>query len=183
MLNAETGEKIADIRLPGHPESFQLETAGSRIFVNVPSAREVCVVDRRRAAVISHWPLKDVRSNFPTALDEKNHRLFVGCRSPARLVVLDTESGGAVASLDCAGDADDLFYEPARRRVYLSGGEGRLDVFEQADPDHYRLISQTPTAGGARTSLLAPQSGSIYVAVPQGLLRGAEIRAFDAEVR
>ncbi len=131
VLNAETGERTADIKLPGHPESFQLEARGDRIFVNVPTARQVAVVDRRKAAVVAAWPLKGVGANFPMALDEGNHRLFIGCRTPARLLVLDTESGNVVAALDCAGDVDDVFYDPAAKRIYLSGGEGRLTVLAQ----------------------------------------------------
>jgi WD40 repeat protein len=178
VLNAETGERIADIKLPGHPESFQLETHGRRIFVNVPTAHQIAVIDRQRAVVVASWPLKDVRSNFPMALDEADHRLFIGCRSPAKLLVLDTESGSVVTTLDCAGDVDDVFYDRISKRIYLSGGEGRVDVFKQLDADHYTRVSQTATATGARTCFLGPEMKALYVALPKLLVRGAEIRVF-----
>jgi len=166
VLNAETGERIADIKLSGHPESFQLETAGNRIFVNVPSARQVAVIERQKAVVVATWPLKDVRSNFPMALDEKNHRLLIGCRSPARLLALDTESGRVAASLDCAGDVDDVFYDPAARRVWLSGGQGRVAdrrrSLQARQPDSDRLRRTHVVLGEGAEGLL--RRGSAHAA-------------------
>src|SRR5262249_22766497 len=91
-----TGKVIGDIRLSGHPESFQLESSGRRIFVNVPSAGHIAVVDRDARKVAAIWPVTAARANYPMALDEAHHRLFVGCRNPARLLVYDTDSGRLV---------------------------------------------------------------------------------------
>jgi YVTN family beta-propeller protein len=178
VLSAETGAQIADFKLPGHPESFELETKGTRIFVNVPTAGQVVVIDRKKGAAVAAWPLKGVGGNFPMAMDEANGRLFIGCRSPAKLLVLDTGSGNVVAALDCVGDADDVFYDPSRHRVYVSGGGGRIDVFERTGADHFQLISQTPTATGARTSFLVASPGALYLAVPHLLFREAELRVY-----
>jgi DNA-binding beta-propeller fold protein YncE len=158
--------KSADIPLPGHPESFQLETSGTRVFVNIPSRGQIAVIDRRNSTVAAHWPIADSASNFPMALDEAHHRLLVGCRRPARLVVFDTVSGKTVAALPCTRDTDDLFYDARQRRVYVSGGEGAVSVFQQADADHYSLLATVPTAAGARTSLFVPEAERLYVAVP-----------------
>jgi DNA-binding beta-propeller fold protein YncE len=85
ILDAAFGSKTGEIKLAGHPESFQLEPSGSRIFVNVPDADEVAVVDRRASQQIAKWPLSGAGSNFPMALDAANKRLFVVYRSPALL--------------------------------------------------------------------------------------------------
>jgi DNA-binding beta-propeller fold protein YncE len=167
--------RVADIQLPGHPESFQLEHQGSRIFVNVPSARKVVVVDRKTAAISARWPMEEFQANFPMALDETSHRLLIGCRKPARLAVLDTETGKTVASFPCAGDTDDVFYDVRLRRVYVSGGEGSVSVFQQADADHYSLLATIPTASGARTSLFVSAAHRLYVAVPHRGTQQAEV--------
>jgi DNA-binding beta-propeller fold protein YncE len=171
FIDPQAGVKVGEVRLDGHPESFQLEANGSRIFVNVPRAGHIAVVDRASQAVVAKWPLTDARSNFPMALDEASHRLFVGCRSPARLLVLDTDSGKTVASLDIVADTDDVFYDAAARRIYVSGGGGRVSIIRQADADHYSAIADVPTAPGARTSLLDAVAGRLYVAAPH---RGAQ---------
>jgi DNA-binding beta-propeller fold protein YncE len=114
------------------------------------------------------------------ALDEANYRLLVVTRQPPRLMALDTDSGKMMASETTVGDADDLFFDSVHKRVYVTGGDGYLDVFAQLDPDHYRRITQIPTAGGARTSLFVPELDRLYVAVPHRGKQGAEIRVFEA---
>ena len=132
FLDADTGSVAGEIALPGHPESFQLEHDGPRAFVNVPSAHAVVVVDRRRRATVSTWTLPlTAWANYPMALDEAGHRLFVGARKPARLLVYDTQSGKVVGDLSIGGDTDDLFYDAERKRLYAICGEGRIDVVRE----------------------------------------------------
>jgi hypothetical protein len=178
VVDAEKMEKVADIKLEGHPESFQLEKNGKRIFVNVPDARQIAVVDREKAAVVAKWPLEKLEANFPMALDEANHRLFVGCRKPSKLLVLDTETGKEVALLTISRDCDDLFFDAPAKRLYVSAGEGFIDTIDQKDQDHYKRIWAQTTAGGARTSLFVPELGILYVAVPGKDNQKAEVRAY-----
>jgi len=177
-IDPESGKQVADIKLEAHPESFQLETNGKRIFVNVPNAGHVAVVDRATGTVIEKIPLKEARANFPMAIDEADHRLFIGCRSPAKLLVLDTETGKTVATVDIVGDTDDLFYDAANKRIYVSGGEGRVTVISQTNPDTYKVAGQVATAPGARTSFLVPETGTLYVAVPHRGTQKAALRVF-----
>src|SRR5919112_2100380 len=179
VVDVRTATKVTDISLSGHPESFQLEDGGQRIFVNVPTARHIAVVDRNKGSVVETWPLSNAMENFPMALDEGNHRLFVGTRSPAKLLILDIDTGKTITSLDSSGDADDIFYDTQNKRIYVSGGEGAISVFEQTDPDNYSLIDKVDTAEGARTSLFVPDTGTLYVAVPHRGSQQAEVRAFQ----
>jgi YVTN family beta-propeller protein len=179
VIDAESRKKIADIKLDGHPEAFALETKGQRMFVNVPSAKQVAVIDREKAAVVARWPLTDAHANYPMALDETNHRLFIACRSPASLVVLDTESGKTVTSIPCAGDADDVFYDAEAKRVYVSGGAGVISVIVQADRDTYAEMLDVKTEAGARTSVYIPEMRRLCVAVPRSAGHAAEIRVYE----
>jgi YVTN family beta-propeller protein len=172
------GKKVGEVKLDAHPESFQLEREGKRIFVNVPERGHVAVVDREQGKVIGRWPTPGAKANFPMALDERNRRLLVGCRQPARVLVYDTERGKVVADVACAGDADDLFYDAARRRVYVSGGAGEVSVLEQRGADDYRPLAGVKTAAGARTSFFVPETGRLYVAVPHRGAQGAEVRVY-----
>jgi DNA-binding beta-propeller fold protein YncE len=177
-IDPESGKQIADVKLDAHPESFQLENKGKRIFVNVPNAGHVAVVDRETGTVIEEIPLKEAHANFPMALDEADHRLFIGCRSPAKLLVLDTETDKTVATLDIVGDTDDLFYDAANKRIYVSGGEGRVTVISQTSADIYNVAGQVTTAPGARTSFFVPETRMLYVAVPHRRTQKAELRVF-----
>jgi len=166
MLDPSSGEATGEIRLPAHPESFQLERNGSRIFVNVPDARKVAVVDRSKRTLTAAWEVPGARSNFPMTLDEAGRRLFIGARSPAVMLVYATDSGKVVAKSPIGGDTDDLFYDADRKRVYVICGEGRVDVFRQDDADHYSQIGTVITAPRARTGLFVAEEGRLYVAAP-----------------
>ena len=172
------GKKLGAVELAGHPEAFQLEKKGPRIFVNVPAAQHVAVIDRNQGLLLTTWKLDSVAANFPMALDEEHHRLFIGCRNPAQLVVLDTDTGKTVTTERLAGDADDIFYDSAHQRIYVICGEGRIDVLKQTDADHYEKTESTTTAPGARTGLLVPELGSLFIAVPARGDQTAEIRRY-----
>jgi DNA-binding beta-propeller fold protein YncE len=178
-IDPQSSKQVADIKLDAHPESFQLETNGKRIFVNVPNAGHVAVVDLETGTVIEKIPMKEARANFPMALDEADSRLFIGCRSPAKLLVLDTETGKTVATVDIVGDTDDLFYDAANKRIYLSGGQGRVTVISQTTADKYHVAGQVSTAPGARTSFFVPETRMLYVAVPHRGAQKAELRVFS----
>ena len=180
VLDLKTGTKIAGIKLSGHPESFQLEKNGNRIFVNVPDSGRVEVVDWREGSVVATWPIQDASENFPMALDEADHRLFVGTRSPPKLLVLDTDTGKTLASLDAPGDADDIFYDATAQRIYISGGAGSIGVFEQKDADHYKPLGEVSTAEVARTSLFVPETRKLYLAVPNYGAQQAEVHVYEA---
>jgi DNA-binding beta-propeller fold protein YncE len=166
ILNADTAEAIGDIRLAGHPESFQLESAGARVFVNVPTAGHVAVVDRGKREPIKTWAVPAARANFPMALDEEAGRLFVAARLPAVLLVYATDSGKVVARVSIVGDADDLFFDVKRKRLYVIGGGGAVDILQQETPDRYASEASVKTAARARTGLFVPELDTLYVAAP-----------------
>ncbi len=170
--------KLTDIKLGAHPESFQLEKNGPRIFVNLPASRKIAVVDRKTGLVSGSWGTGGPLSNFPMALDEQNRRLFVITRIPARLIVLDTAQGKRVMSLPAIGDCDDVFYDARRRRIYAIGGEGGISVFQQSDADHYTELGRVKTVGGARTGFYSPELDKLYVAVRKHDSQPAEIRVY-----
>jgi DNA-binding beta-propeller fold protein YncE len=172
------GKLLGKIPLPDKPQGIAAERNGSRIFVNMPNVKQIAVVDRDRRVLLHTWPLEDAEGNTPLGLDEAAHRLFVGTRHPAKLVVLDTDTGKSVAKIDTNSDADDLFYDPAHRRIYVSCGEGFVDVIEQLDADHYRLIARVPTVAGARTSAFSAELNSFYLGVPRRGDQPAELRIF-----
>jgi DNA-binding beta-propeller fold protein YncE len=181
VVNAADGKQVGSIKLSAHPEAFQLEKNGSRIFVNVPNSRHVAVIDRDRGEVIARWKTNLAFANFPMALDEANHRLFVGCRLPSKLVVLNTDSGDVVAKVDISGDADDVFHDGKRRRIYVICGAGKIDVIEQTDPKTYRALTKFDTANGARTGLFVPERDTLLVAVPHRGSQQAEIRCYQIQ--
>jgi glutamine cyclotransferase len=178
VINAADGKQVDSIKLSAHPEAFQLEKNGSRIFVNVPNSHHVAVIDRDKAKIVATWKTDLAFANFPMALDEANHRLFIGCRLPSKLVVLNTDSGDLVAKIEISGDVDEVFYDGNRRRIYVICGAGKIDIIAQKDPNTYVLATTIMTADGARTGLFVPERDALFVAVPHRGSQGAEIREY-----
>ena len=179
VIDAADGKRVGSIKLAAHPEAFGLEKAGRRIFVNVPNARHVAVVDRDQNKVVATWNTDSAFENFPVALDEANHRLFIGCRIPSRLVVLNTESGEVVAKVGISGDSDDVFYDSKRHRIYAICGAGKIDIIEQTDANKYKGVAKVDTANGARTGLFVADRDNLFVAVPHHGSQAAEIRCYQ----
>ena len=166
VIDPASMKLVADIKLPGHPESFRLEESGPRVFVNLPPTREILVVDRAQRSVVAHIPLGDRLDNYPMSLDERGHRLFVGVRRPARLLVFDTTTYDQTAGVPCVGDTDDLFYDARRERVYVIGGQGYVDVFDASPSGKYARMQRLATRAGARTGLWSSELDRLFVGWP-----------------
>jgi DNA-binding beta-propeller fold protein YncE len=164
VIDPATQATLADIPLKAHPESFQLDPASSRIYVNVPDAHEIAVVDRAARKQVAAWRVPEAGANFPMALDSEGKRVLAVFRHPPLLVALDAATGAVAAKLGTCGDADDVFVDSKRKRVYVSCGAGYIEVFA-AERDGYRSIARLPTASGARTSLFVPALDRLYLAV------------------
>jgi DNA-binding beta-propeller fold protein YncE len=170
-IDTAKAEKLAELSLPAHPEGFQLHPTDGRVFVNLPDAHLIAAADRTRNALLASWQQRELGGNFPMAIDRAGATLASVFRHPARLVLMAASSGAVTANLETCGDADDVFFDEARSRLYVSCGDGAVDVF-QRDPQGVRRIARIPTSSGARTSLFVPEQDRLYVAARAGLLGG-----------
>jgi DNA-binding beta-propeller fold protein YncE len=181
VIDAASGKRLEDVaKLDAHPESFQIAVSKPVIYANIATKAKVVVIDRSTHKV-TDWPLKTGKANYPMALDEADHRLFVVTRKPAQLVVLDSDSGALVASLPCVSDSDDLYYDAGRKRIYAPGGEGFITVVQQVDADHYQSLAKIPTTIGARTGLWYEKRDRFYLAVPASSKQGAALWVYSPE--
>jgi sugar lactone lactonase YvrE len=163
ILDAVSGRRIADVRLPGHPESFQLDPAGKLVFINVPEAHQIAVVDRTLGQQTETWKVPGAEANFPMALDSTNGVLLSVFRKPPELAILQLSDGQVQTRLPTCSDADDVFIDAKRQRVYVICGEGFVEVFEKQQQS-YRSVARFPTVEGARTGLFVPELDRLFVA-------------------
>ncbi|MDE1763843.1 MAG: YncE family protein [Thaumarchaeota archaeon] len=179
IIDPVKGELVDSIKLDGHPESFQVsDEIQPEIFVNVPENNSIEVIDSQNRTVVAKWANNGASGNYPMALDEDSHRLFVAYREPPELHVVDTGSGKVIASLAVSGDPDDIFYDAENKQIYVSEGQGFIDVISGQD-NNYHEIARIPTENGARTSLFVPQLDRFYVAIPDYSGDGAKIQVFE----
>jgi DNA-binding beta-propeller fold protein YncE len=182
VVDTTAGAKLADIKLDGDTlEAMALEQSGDKLYLNNPAKNEVEVIDRKTNKVVASWPVKLGKGNATMALDESVHRLFVGCRSGA-IVVFDSQTAKELQALPVGKGVDDLMFDPASKRIYAtSGGTGMVDVYKESDPDHYQSLGQIPSGPGAKTGLLVPQLGRIFVAVPPKGTTPGEVYVYQVQ--
>ncbi len=177
IIDPATRSKRQDIKLPGHPESFQIDSLSDRAYVNVPDAGQIAVTDLAAGRQTASWTVPGLAENFPMALDDSGATIATVFRSPPRLVFLDSRTGAVTGSYSTCADADDVFFDAKRHRVYVSCGAGAVDVFSH-DTTDTRQIARIQTSPGARTSLFIPELDELYVAVRAGPFADAAILVF-----
>ena len=175
IIDLKAHRITGDIALADYPKQFEID--GNRIYVNVPSRNLIQVVDRAARRVVSAWPVKEARENIPMGLDREHGRLFIGCE-PGKFVVYSTATGKSVASLEINKGADGIYYDSKRQKIYISTGQGFIDVISQTTPDRYQLVERLETTEGAGTSLFVPELDLFVVATPQAGNRQAALRLY-----
>jgi outer membrane protein assembly factor BamB len=164
IIDAATHKQVANIPLPAHPESFQLDARAGKVWVNLPGSGMVGVADLKRLKLIAKWSKLLPRANFPMAYDEAQHRVIVGYRLPAKLIVYDCETGKEIFSAPMVNDADDLYWDATGKQVFVSGGSGAVNIFKQTGDTVYKQIADIKTRNGARTSLFVPDLNLLLIA-------------------
>jgi DNA-binding beta-propeller fold protein YncE len=167
IIDTRTFKHIGDITLPGYrSEAMAVEhSGGNRLFVDLTGTKEVGVVDLKTNQVIARWPLPEPDVLEALALDEPHHRVFVAGRKPPRLFVFNTDTGEVVAKFPCVDNMDDMAFDPAHQRIYVTGGPS-TSVFEERDPDHYEHIAEIPTGTQGqegKTARFVPELDRLYV--------------------
>jgi DNA-binding beta-propeller fold protein YncE len=169
VVDTSKNTKLADIKLDSpRLESMALENSGKRLFVNMTSINKIGVIDREQRKVVDTWPISAAKENVAMQYDEPNHRLFVVTRKPSKLVVVNTDNGKEVTSLDLADYVDDLSWDAKNHRLYATGGggQGAISVVQQSDADNYKVIATVLTKPGAKTGKFSPELNKFYLGVP-----------------
>jgi DNA-binding beta-propeller fold protein YncE len=181
IIDARKNKHIGDIRTKVHPGGILVNDSGRRIYITLPAISEVAVIDARSNEITKSWEAVEAKRTVTFALDTNNSRLFVGTRTPGHIIVYDTNSFTKVADFPAVGLLDGMFFDTRRKRLYVTGGEGFIDVFQQQDADHYAPLARISTRPIARTSLFVPELDRYYVAVPRKDNQTAEIRVYEPQ--
>ena len=176
IIDANAHKQIGDIKLPAHPEGFQIDKSLNRLYVNLPDADKIGVVDVNKQQLIALWNNVS-KANFPMAIDTANHYIFVGYRSPAKLAVIDGRTGKIVSTFAMVSDADDLYYDEDSQQAFVSGGGGAVQLFRK-EGNKYKQVASITTRSGGRTSLLIPQLKFFVLAERAAQNREAELLVY-----
>ena len=165
IIDSKAFKLVGDISLPGdHSEAMAITRDGKKMYVNLTGPKQVGTVDLDTHELVARWPITGAETPNSMALDEPNHRLFIATRTPPKFFVFDTDTGKIVTTVPCSAFNDDMWFDAARKRIYLSGSE-TTTVLAQKDADHYEFVAEVPTGYRAKTSLYVPELNRFYAAV------------------
>jgi DNA-binding beta-propeller fold protein YncE len=178
VVDTESRKKLTDIKIDGDTlEAMTLDNYRPRLYVNNKAKNTVTVIDRLKNNIVASWPLTLGTANVAMALDEQHQRLFVGCRS-GQILILDTNTGKELQALPIAKGVDDVIFDPASKRLYAATN-GELDIFDQADADHYITRGSVPTGPNGRTARLSPELNRLFVAIPATGSQKARVMIYE----
>lgn len=168
-VNPDTGKKLGEVKFnDNHVEAMALEKNGNRLFVNLAETNKLAVVDRETMKEIAEWPVPPCKENAMVAMDEVRKRLYVVCRAPGMVVVMNSDSGAVLSTQPAPLRADEVLFDAAANRLYVPGGEGYIGVYDTTDPDGLKMIAKVPSAPGAKTGILLPDMKKLIVAASPG---------------
>ena len=183
IIDTKASKLVGHIPMEGQePAGIVLDPVANRLYAGmgdvVNGESVVKVVDVGKRAIVAAWSTAGGPQPHVAGLDPVHHRLFMGSRlggghnvEPGKLVVMDTDTGKVVQTLDAVGGGDELFFDAPSQRIYFSGSTGTLDVFHEDDPNHFRLLGQVPTGAIAKSGIWIPELKRYYAAVPKHLVQ------------
>ena len=180
-VNPDTGAKLGEITFQDdHVEALDIDPTSNRLYINLTQSNKLAVVDRKTMKILSIWPVPAAQQNAMVALDPQQHRLYVVCRAPGKVVVLDSNDGHLIGTEVAPLRADDVAYDAQKHRLYVPGGEGWMGIYDTSDANHLKLVEKMPTAPGAKTGLLLPDMHRLFLAASPGDSKAlAKILVFD----
>jgi len=168
-FNPDTGAKFGSIMFQdNHVEAMAFVDSDPRIFLNLTQTNQLAVIDRKTMKVIATWPVLPAQQNAMVAFDPDQHRLYVVCRAPGMVVVMNSDTGAVVGTQPAPLRADEVQYDQVAHRLYVPGGEGYLQIYDTSDSNHLKTMEKVTTAPGAKTALLLPEMHRLYLAVSPG---------------
>ena len=186
VIDTTSGGHVGDIKIQAKSlEAMALESGGPRIYIDITDKNEIGVVNRQTRTLMATWPVTKGKENIAIALDERHHRLFVGCRNTDMrgvIVVMDTQTGKETGTaLPIGGWVDYLAFDPVNGRVYAVCGTGYVYVYQDRGPDRYDLLGRVETAVMAKTGLLVPELSRFFVSVPHLGSTSAKILVYQVK--
>ena len=183
IVDTKAAKLVGSIKMDGdEPAAIVLDAAAHRLYagmgdvVNGESVTKVVDTDKR--GIVAEWTIAGGPQPHVAGLDTAHHRLFMGSRlggghnvDPGKLVVINTDTGKMVQTLDATGGGDEIFFDAPSARIYFSGSTGTLAVFHEDDPDHFRLLGKVPTGAIAKSGIWIPELKRYYAAVPKHLVQ------------
>ena len=163
VLDAKDGTVVGTVDLGGAPEQAATDGKG-HIYVDIEDRDSVAVIDAKTLKVTAQYSLGGKGGgNAGLALDAKNHVLFVACRDPQTMVMLNADTGKYLADLPIGRGCDGAGFNTATSECFSSAGDGTLTVIKETSPTSFVLEQTVTTMPGAKTMTIDSKTGKVYL--------------------
>ena len=162
VIDAAGGAVVGTLDLDAAPEQSAADGKG-HLYVDLEDKDAVGVVDTKTLTVTARYPLGDLHTPAGLALDPKSRVLFVACRNPASLVMMNADSGAILDTIPIGLGNDGVVFNPATSEAFASQGDGTLAVVKENGPSSFALEQTLPTQSGAKTLTLDAKTGHIFL--------------------
>lgn len=158
-IDPKNGKLDPPIELGGSPEFLASDGSG-KVYINLANKDLVAVVDLHSRTVVARWPVAPGGEPTGLALDAKTHRLFVGCRKPQQMIVMNTLDGKVEAALPIGTGVDATAVDNGQ--AFASCFDGTLTVIGEKG-GKFAVTQTVKTAPGARTMAVDPATHTIFL--------------------
>jgi WD40 repeat protein len=170
FVDAKTGKVVGELPMESKKLDGSVPDGEGNLFMALRDRNSVARIDVAQRKVTADWMTAPCEEPTGIAFDKANKRIFVGCRgkNPV-LAVLDSDSGKVITTMEIGRGNDGVIYDPATRKIYTSNGvDANLVIYDQVNPDTYKLAEATTTRPYARTMALDPKTKKIYLVTAEG---------------
>jgi DNA-binding beta-propeller fold protein YncE len=161
LIDATKQKVKANVKLGGAPEFAAADDKGV-IYVNLASNNQIARLDAETAMVTAHFSVAGCQSPHGLAMDPATRRLFTTCEN-LKMMVVDADSGKIIQTLPIGQGTDAAAFDPVRKLVYSSNGDGTLSVFHEAADGTLTALGDVKTVPGARTLAVNPENGRVFL--------------------
>src|SRR5215469_8483897 len=159
-VDPKNGKIEAPIDLGGSPEFLAADGSG-KAYVNLVDKNMVAVVDLKQRKVVDRWPVAPGGTPVGMAMDRSKRLLFIGCRNPQKLIVMNADTGKVVADLPIGIGVDATGFNNGQ--AFASCRDGKLEVATETSPGKWDIVQTVATPDGARTMTVDPATHTVYL--------------------
>jgi DNA-binding beta-propeller fold protein YncE len=158
-IDPKAGKAEEPLPLGGKPEFFVIDKG--KAYINLTDKNEVVVVDTATKKILNRWPVAPGGANTAMAMDRVNRRLFLGCRNPQKLIVMDATNGKVLSDIPIGAGCDATLFDDGY--AFACTRDGKLTVARESSPGKFELVQTVPTATWAGTMAVDPKTHTIYL--------------------
>jgi len=161
VIDPETNTAISTINVGAGLEAAIVDDKGA-LFVNGADNHEIVRIDAKTNKIEGHWAMPDCKRPHGLAIDPETRRLFATCANNV-LIVVDADNGANVATVPIGSSSDGAAFDPSRKLIFSSNGDGTLSVIQEKDAQTFVPADTIKTVPSARTMAIDPRTGRLFL--------------------